>query len=161
MRSIGALLLMMMLSACQTVPPGRVFSQVQIALLTQEGFRQSGSNFELGLSDRLLFPVEGSELAAVQSERLRKLSAALLGVGIHGARVEGNTDSTGTATYNQALSERRAEAVKLALVAGGMTDTAIESIGLGETNPLESNATREGRQENRRVVIIISPDDAS
>ena len=161
MRTLLAALLFFALAACQTVPQGRVFTQAQLALLTQEGFKQSGRNFELGLSDRLLFPLEGSDLAASQSERLHKLSAALMGVGIAGARVEGNTDSTGAQAYNQMLSERRAEAVKRALITGGMPDTAIAAVGLGENNPLESNASAEGRRENRRVVIIVSPDDAS
>lgn len=58
------------------------------------------------------------------------------------------------------LSIRRAHAVREALVRGGMEAGAVKAIGLGEANPIESNRTASGRQENRRVVIIITAADA-
>jgi OOP family OmpA-OmpF porin len=154
-RKVLASLCLAALAACATVPQYPGFSKKQVALLEAEGFRPVDGHFELGLSDRLLFAVDDSGLAAAQLERLGKLASALREVGIVGARIEGNTDSTGTEQYNLNLSRRRADAVKSALVGGGMGDDAIEVVGLGESNPLESNATAEGRQENRRVVIVI------
>ena len=150
-----------LVAACQTVPDRLGFSARQVAVMTQAGFRQVDSHFELGLADRMLFEVDSSVLQADQVTRLNQLAGALRGVGIDSARVEGNTDSTGTSEYNLALSQRRALAVKQAMVSGGMAETAIQAVGLGETNPLASNDTDEGRQQNRRVVIIISPEDAS
>jgi len=67
-------------------------------------------------------------------------------------RVEGHTDSTGSESYNQALSERRAETVQSALVQRGVDPMRIEAVGFGESQPISSdNAT------NRRVNIVITP----
>lgn len=73
--------------------------------------------------------------------------------------IEGNTDSTGTPELNQALSERRAEAVANALVGRGVSADAVRTLGRGEDYPVASNQTAAGRQQNRRVEIVFS--DAS
>jgi outer membrane protein OmpA-like peptidoglycan-associated protein len=70
--------------------------------------------------------------------------------------VIGHTDSTGSAQTNAKLSEARAEAVKTALVKQGVEASRIQTKGVGPSNPVASNATPEGRQQNRRVVIDIS-----
>ena len=67
-------------------------------------------------------------------------------------RVEGHTDATGSETYNQRLSERRAQAVKNALTQQGVAPTRIQTIGFGEAQPVSSLAA-----ENRRVNIVIMP----
>jgi outer membrane protein OmpA-like peptidoglycan-associated protein len=75
-----------------------------------------------------------------------------------GARVmlEGHTDSIGTKEYNQRLSEMRAESVKRYLVENSAVDgTMIRTVGYGESRPVDSNETEEGRSKNRRVEIII------
>ena len=70
--------------------------------------------------------------------------------------VEGHTDSTGTPKYNQGLSERRAAAVKKYLLDNGVASAdKITSAGYGETRPIASNDTAEGRFQNRRVEIVI------
>jgi OOP family OmpA-OmpF porin len=70
--------------------------------------------------------------------------------------VQGYTDSRGTEAYNQALSERRAAAVRNYLLDNGATDAdKITSVGYGESNPIGDNATEKGRFENRRVEIVI------
>jgi len=72
--------------------------------------------------------------------------------------IEGHTDSKGSDKYNQALSERRAAAVKAYLLKHGMIDTHKDNIttkGLGESKPVADNATEKGRFENRRVEILI------
>jgi OOP family OmpA-OmpF porin len=149
------------LAGCQSVPAGPGLSAPQIAVLQSNGFIQVGDDWQLGLPDRLLFPTDQSGLAANQVDRLRGLARTLSGVGISGARVDGNTDSTGAATYNRQLSLRRANAVKQTLVEGGMDAAHLRTFGLGESNPIESNATAPGRQENRRVVIIVSAGDVA
>ncbi len=74
-------------------------------------------------------------------------------------RVEGHTDSVGTDKYNQKLSERRAEAVKNYFVRKGAVDASkITSAGYGETRPVASNETEQGRAQNRRVEILILSD---
>lgn len=72
--------------------------------------------------------------------------------------VEGHTDSLGTASYNQQLSERRAANVTDLLVQRGVHAARIRAIGYGEHRPIATNATPEGRQLNRRVEIRINPD---
>jgi len=72
--------------------------------------------------------------------------------------VAGFTDSTGSETYNQRLSERRAESVKNMLVQQGVPPDRIKALGYGESRPVATNATPEGRQMNRRVEIRINPD---
>ncbi|QDX26544.1 OmpA family protein [Sphingomonas suaedae] len=71
--------------------------------------------------------------------------------------VYGHTDSTGTDAYNQALSERRAVAVADYLVMRGVESARLETLGYGETQPIASNDTPEGRAQNRRVEIKIVP----
>jgi outer membrane protein OmpA-like peptidoglycan-associated protein len=70
-------------------------------------------------------------------------------------RIEGHTDSSGNAQANLALSRRRAEAVRDALIAAGVTAGRISVVGLGETHPVASNATEQGRARNRRVDVIL------
>lgn len=71
--------------------------------------------------------------------------------------IEGHTDSTGRAEFNQTLSERRAASVANALTSRfGIDASRISSVGYGEANPIASNDTAEGRQENRRVVAVIN-----
>ncbi|MGC8697976.1 MAG: OmpA family protein [Halothiobacillus sp.] len=72
-------------------------------------------------------------------------------------RVEGNTDSTGSAAYNQQLSQNRAQSVASALSQYGVPYNRIQAIGYGMTKPIASNATEQGRAQNRRVDILIVP----
>jgi len=74
---------------------------------------------------------------------------------LEGLIVIGHTDHTGTHAYNQALSERRAASVKAYLVNKGIAAENIQTEGKGKTMPIASNATREGRAQNRRVEIEI------
>ena len=75
--------------------------------------------------------------------------------------IEGFTDSTGTAPLNQQLSERRAAAVRIALMDAGIAGSRILVQGYGEAFPVASNDTAEGRQRNRRVEIVISDERGS
>jgi len=70
-------------------------------------------------------------------------------------RIEGHTDSVGSAEYNMKLSQRRAEAVKQYLISKGISPDRLEAVGYGETRPIASNATAAGRAKNRRVEIIL------
>ena len=70
-------------------------------------------------------------------------------------RIEGHTDAVGAVEHNLALSEARAAAVREYLIGQGLTPDRLESKGYGPTLPLESNATAEGRERNRRVEFVI------
>ena len=72
------------------------------------------------------------------------------------ATIVGHTDSTASAEYNQALSERRAEAVKAVMVDQGVNADAIETAGQGESEPVGDNDTAEGRQANRRIEAVVT-----
>ena len=69
----------------------------------------------------------------------------------------GHTDNTGSAEYNQDLSARRATAVAGVLLEQGVAPSRVRSFGRGEDEPVATNLTPEGRQQNRRVEIIIRP----
>jgi outer membrane protein OmpA-like peptidoglycan-associated protein len=71
-------------------------------------------------------------------------------------RIEGHTDSTGTDSYNESLSQRRADAVAMALEHRGIPQPQIQSVGRGKSAPVATNDTSAGRQQNRRVEIIFS-----
>ena len=71
-------------------------------------------------------------------------------------RIEGHTDSTGSDDYNQALSQRRADAVAMALEGRGISADRIQAVGRGKSAPVAGNDTAAGRQQNRRVEIIFS-----
>lgn len=78
----------------------------------------------------------------------------------HEIVVEGHTDSKGTPSSNQLLSENRARAVRDYLVVRGIPATAITSVGIGQMRPVADNNTADGRAINRRVEIIIKPSEA-
>ena len=72
--------------------------------------------------------------------------------------MDGHTDSVGRDTTNQSLSEGRAAAVVSYLVSKGVASSRLQSRGFGETKPLVSNNTKDGRSTNRRVEIIVQED---
>ncbi|HKU41794.1 MAG TPA: OmpA family protein [Polyangiales bacterium] len=78
----------------------------------------------------------------------------------HDILVEGHTDSQGTPTSNQVLSESRARAVMDFLVSRGVPAQAITSVGIGQARPIADNSSADGRAINRRVEIIIKPREA-
>jgi outer membrane protein OmpA-like peptidoglycan-associated protein len=107
------------------------------------------------LPETVLFDVGQAVLRADAEPSLQ----AVVGlVGDHpGAttEVQGHTDSTGSAAYNQSLSERRAKAVADWLGAHGVAPGTLTTAGYGATKPVADNATDEGRQANRRVEVVV------
>lgn len=143
-------------TGCQTVPPPATgLSERQVAALREQGFVETERGWLFDISSRLLFPTDTSEIDPAQAETVRRMAGALCAVDIRSARIEGHADNTGTADYNRQLSERRALAVANVLVEGGMPRARLRAEGLGDTQPIESNATRDGRAENRRVAVIV------
>ncbi|HRJ00519.1 MAG TPA: OmpA family protein [Hyphomonas sp.] len=96
------------------------------------------------------------------SDRIASSKAALLDLTARAAtdcpgrlRIEGHTDDTGSAAINDALSQRRAEAVRAALIQRGVAPSRLNAVGLGATRPIGDNNTEEGRALNRRIEILI------
>jgi outer membrane protein OmpA-like peptidoglycan-associated protein len=76
-------------------------------------------------------------------------------------RIEGHTDAAGDGAANQALSVRRASAVRDALLARGIDATRVAAVGYGETRPIADNGTPGGRQTNRRIEIVLSDEQTA
>jgi len=104
----------------------------------------------------VLFDTGKSDLRPQAREALAKLSGIVLNYPSLRLAIEGYTDSTGTADFNQTLSEKRAAAVRDYLVSQGLDAGALSSQGFGMNNPVADNSTAQGRQKNRRVEIVVS-----
>jgi OOP family OmpA-OmpF porin len=109
------------------------------------------------LSASALFDLNKAILKDSGKAALKDLGEAIKAKGakVVDINIVGHTDSTGTADYNMALSLRRAEAVKDYLIGEGISPSIIRVSGEGESDPVASNATREGRAQNRRVDITV------
>jgi outer membrane protein OmpA-like peptidoglycan-associated protein len=106
----------------------------------------------------VLFNVNKAQLSAGGINNVKKLAAFLTKYPERRVMIEGHTDSTGSESHNQALSERRAQAVQTALAGMGISSDRVEARGYGESSPVASNGNAAGRQMNRRVEIILSDD---
>jgi outer membrane protein OmpA-like peptidoglycan-associated protein len=104
----------------------------------------------------VLFDTGKSDLRPAAREALAKLSGIVLNYPALRLAIEGHTDTTGSAEFNQTLSQQRADAVRDYLINQGLDAGKLTAQGLGMSNPVADNATAEGRQKNRRVEIIVS-----
>lgn len=104
----------------------------------------------------VLFAFGKADLQPAAREALAKFSGIVMAHPGLKMQVEGFTDSVGTDSFNQTLSENRANNVRAYLIAQSLDPSAINSIGYGKSNPVASNDTASGRQQNRRVEILIS-----
>ena len=107
----------------------------------------------------VLFDFDQASLKANSRDSITTLANYLIKNPDRKVIVEGYTDSKGSAAYNQGLSERRANAVKNALVRAGVDPSRIVAQGYGKEYPVASNATNSGRAQNRRVEVTISNDN--
>lgn len=107
------------------------------------------------LTGSVLFPSNQSTLLPEASERLDQVATALMSSKERKIVIEGYTDSRGSDEHNMELSRRRAEAVRAYLVAKGYDGDLVVASGLGEARPVATNATAEGRANNRRVEIVV------
>ena len=131
----------------------RLLQQLNSILATRDSARGLIAN----MSD-VLFRSGSFELLPGARERLAKVSGIVLAYPSLHVAVEGHTDSVGSDDYNQQLSERRAQAVRDYFVQQGISSGNVEAHGFGKTEPIASNDTTEGRQQNRRVELILSGD---
>jgi OOP family OmpA-OmpF porin len=101
------------------------------------------------------FAFDDANLTPQGRAKVRNVAATLNRYPARRVDVNGYTDSFGSDAHNQRLSEDRAETVKQALVEDGVAANRISTRGYGDSNPVASNATAEGRAQNRRVEIIL------
>ncbi|MDR2837196.1 MAG: OmpA family protein [Azonexus sp.] len=148
-------------SGCQTTPPPAEpekkagLSAEQTTALQQQGFVESDEGWEFSASEKLLFGANEATLQANAKEAVGRIARLLVKLEIPAVRVDGHTDSTGSASYNDQLSLRRAQIVADVIIAAGMSSSHVTVRGLGSRSPIAGNNTAEGRAQNRRVVLVI------
>jgi len=119
--------------------------------------RDTARGLIVSLSD-VLFDFNQASLKPGAKEKLAKVSGILLAYPTLHMNVEGHTDSVGSDDYNLKLSQRRADAVRDYLTSNGINSSSVQSIGLGKADPVASNDNAAGRQQNRRVEMVVSGD---
>jgi outer membrane protein OmpA-like peptidoglycan-associated protein len=114
-----------------------------------------GEGIKVTFQSGILFDVNKSDIRPDAEVELTKLAEILVKYEDTDILLEGHTDSSGADDYNQALSERRAAAVRAFLVMQGVKGMRMTTIGYGESQPIADNETVEGKQANRRVEVAI------
>lgn len=118
---------------------------------------RDGDNLLLRMPSGITFAYDRSDVQPQFQPTLNEVSSVLAQYPKTYIDVLGHTDSDGSDAYNQTLSERRAQAVANYLVGHGVQSARIATRGFGETQPIASNATEDGKAQNRRVEIKIAP----
>ena len=114
-----------------------------------------GEGIQITFDSGILFDVNQSTLRAAAQQNLTDLASSLEEYEGTDVLVVGHTDSSGEASYNQGLSERRADAARNYLLGAGLDPDRVTAMGMGEEEPVDTNDTDEGRQANRRVEVAI------
>jgi outer membrane protein OmpA-like peptidoglycan-associated protein len=117
--------------------------------------RDTARGLVVNMSD-VLFDSGQFTLRPLAREKLAKISGIVLAYPTLMLAVEGNTDSVGTEGFNQTLSEKRAESVRTYLTGQGVPEASTTAHGFGKSRPIASNDTADGRQQNRRVELVVS-----
>jgi outer membrane protein OmpA-like peptidoglycan-associated protein len=107
------------------------------------------------MANDILFDVDSAVLKPEAVDQLTKVGDILAKYSDDRVRIEGHTDSSGSARHNEELSQRRAEAVKRVFLGRGVQEKQITALGMGETRPQGDNAPAAGRARNRRVELHI------
>jgi outer membrane protein OmpA-like peptidoglycan-associated protein len=131
----------------------RLKDQLNLILTT----RDTARGLIVSMSD-VLFDTNEATLKPGAREKLARVSGILLAYPTLHLTLNGYTDSTGSDEYNLALSERRADSVRVYLISNGISTANIESHGMGKDNPVATNDTAAGRQQNRRVEMVVNGD---
>jgi outer membrane protein OmpA-like peptidoglycan-associated protein len=155
--------------AQQTGEASAARSEAEAARMEAEALRQRMAELQAEQTDRgmvltlgdVLFDLNQANLKSAGEQTVGRLAAFMREYENRRVRIEGYTDSTGSDAYNQQLSERRAESVRDALVNQGISFNRVESRGYGEQYPVAGNDSSSGRQQNRRVEIVISDKDGN
>lgn len=131
--------------------------ELRQALSNNVGISNNGNNLTVTLPDGILFATNSSTVSGSAQNDLFALAQNLNRNPNSTVNVIGHTDNVGEAAFNFDLSQRRAQSVASVLINAGVAPQRIRSVGRGEDAPIASNLTPEGRQQNRRVEIVITP----
>jgi outer membrane protein OmpA-like peptidoglycan-associated protein len=118
-----------------------------------------GEGINVEFSEKILFAFNQATLNSSASTNLDKLSVILKEYPDTDIEIQGHTDSKGTDEYNMTLSEKRASSVASYLRGKGISNSRIRTKGFGETAPVASNDTEDGRAQNRRVNFLITANE--
>jgi outer membrane protein OmpA-like peptidoglycan-associated protein len=121
------------------------------------GVVRNGDQIELQMPADVTFPTNQATIQSQFYPALNDVATTLVNYPSTSVDIVGHADSDGSETYNQDLSERRAASVKNYLAGRGVQSVRMLSQGMGESQPIASNATAEGKAKNRRVQIILTP----
>jgi outer membrane protein OmpA-like peptidoglycan-associated protein len=139
------------------------YMDVQEAKLRQQlentgvSVTRDGENIILNMPSNITFEVNKSDVKPNFAEVLNSVSLVLKEYKSTMIEVAGHTDSTGSESYNQMLSQQRAHSVSNILIRDGVEAVRIDSVGYGESRPVANNGTPSGRQLNRRVELTLLP----
>jgi len=109
------------------------------------------------ISGEVLFATGKYELLPIAQSKLDEVAKAVKDQGYKAIIVEGHTDSRGSAKKNEELSFQRADSVRSYLVSRGIESSKIKAVGVGSSRPVAPNSTAEGRANNRRVELVVTP----
>lgn len=118
---------------------------------------RQGDNVILNMPGHVTFATNSAQITPAFYATLDQVSQTIIDYPQTVVQIAGHTDSTGTEAYNQQLSEQRAAAVAQYLVGRGVASTRVTTVGYGEMRPVASNDTEDGRRQNRRVEIVLTP----
>ncbi len=118
---------------------------------------RSGDQIVLNMPNAITFDVNESNLKPEAKNALNSVLLVLKEYDKTRVNILGHTDSSGSASYNQLLSEKRATAVADHLLKNKLPYSRVQTRGLGETQPMASNSNQSGREQNRRVELILTP----
>ena len=119
--------------------------------------QRQGDTIRLQAPESITFQTDSAEIQPQFRRTLSDIAASIQQYPNTAVRVEGHTDSTGSASYNQDLSVNRAQSVASYLAQSGVQPSRLQAIGYGESRPIATNSTPQGRAQNRRVEILILP----
>lgn len=119
--------------------------------------RMGGNALRVGVASDYSFAVDSAELSFDAQSTFDKIANVFKDYEKTAVHVVGHTDSTGSESYNQKLSERRASAVASYLSSQGVNSSRMVTWGRGESEPIATNETKAGRARNRRVDIVVKP----
>lgn len=121
---------------------------------------REGEGIIVKFDSGILFDVDKTDLKSAAQTNLQNLATSLQNNPQTNISIVGHTDNTGSDTYNQGLSERRAASVKSYIVGQGVAASRLSTVGKGEAEPIADNTTADGRLQNRRVEIVIVANEA-
>lgn len=142
-------------SAQRDADAARMETEQLARLVAELNARDTDRGLVVTLGD-VLFATGQSTIVGANNSNLAKLAVFLNEYEDRTVMIEGHTDSVGADGANMSLSQRRADAVKSYLVREGIASSRLNAMGKGEGSPISSNVTDTGRQQNRRVEVIIA-----